>query len=242
MPIEAKILKILTDQQAVFVRYVDVSEFPHEQNNGLTTAIIFGLALSPEFISEVASNDNYVRELVQANRQYDDEFSRKELIAGRMADELAHFLNKRGFESFSLSDKNQEDNGCYDSKNRTTPLPLKTIATKAGLGWMGKNDLLITREWGCALSMCGVLTSAPIQTTFFTEMSTACGSCITCKEVCEAGAISGKSWSKGVIRDELIDVSKCTTCLKCLVHCPWTKAYAKKLQITDPMTQRHRIS
>ena len=29
-------------------------------------------------------------------------------------------------------------------------------------------------------------------------------------------------------RDDLIDVFKCNSCLKCLVFCPWTQKYSKK--------------
>ena len=226
--LETKIQEVLTKQGAAFVHFVDVSEFLPEQNRGLNTAILFGLALSPEFIAEVASNENYVRDLVLANRQDEDEFSQKELEVGRMADELAKFLQEQGYRAWSQSDKNQEENGHYDSKSHTTPLPHKTIAVKAGLGWIGKHDLLITREWGSAISMCSVLTNVPIQVENTPEMQSRCGNCAICKEVCEPGAISGKSWSKGIDRDQLVDVQKCTTCLKCLVHCPWTKSYAKE--------------
>jgi epoxyqueuosine reductase len=225
---EAKITNELTRRGAAFVRFVNVSEFSQEQNRDLNTAILFGLTLSPEFIAEVASNENYVCELVLANRQDDDEFSQKELEVGRMADELAKFLQDQGYRAWSQSDKNQEENGHYDSKNHTTPLPHKTIAVKAGLGWIGKHDLLITREWGSAISMCAVLTNAPLQFENAPEMLSRCGNCTICKEVCETGAISGKSWSKTTTRDELVDVQKCTTCLKCLVHCPWNQAYTKK--------------
>jgi epoxyqueuosine reductase QueG len=227
MSLETQITQILAKQRIDFVRFTSISEFSPEQNRGLNTAILFGLALSPEFIAEVASNENYVRDLVLANRQDDDEFSRKELEIGKVADELAQFLQMQGYEAWSQSDKNLEENGCYDVKNHSTLLPHKTIAVKAGLGWIGKHDLLITRQWGSAISMCTVLTNAPLEVENALEMQSRCGNCTICKEVCETGAISGKSWSKGIDRDELVDVQKCTTCLKCLAHCPWTKAYAK---------------
>lgn len=236
MILDTKIKELLKNSGAVFVCFVDVSEFSPEQNRGLNTAILFSLALSPEFIREVASNKNYIKELVLANRQDYDEFSQKELDVGRMADDLTKFMQDQGYKAWSQSDKNQEENGHYDSKKHTTPLPHKTIAVKAGVGWIGKHDLLITRKWSSAISICTVLTNAPLQVTNAPEMQSRCGNCTICKDVCETGAISGKSWNKGISRDELVDVKKCTTCLKCLVHCPWTKGYAKISQITDPMT------
>lgn len=229
MALHSEIKEILKNEYISFVRFVDVSEFLPEQNRGFHTAILFGIALSPEFIAEVAANENYVRELIRESRQDEDEFSQKELEVGRIADELAKFLQNKGYSAWSQSDKNQEENGHYDSKNHTTPLPHKTIAVKAGLGWIGKHDLLITREWGSAISMCTVLTNAPLLFEIAPEMLSRCGNCAICKDVCETGAIVGKSWSKGIGRDELVDVQKCTTCLKCMVHCPWTKDYAKKM-------------
>jgi Uncharacterized Fe-S protein len=227
MSLKDQITRILAEKGVDFVRFVNVAEFSSAQNRGFPTAILFGLALSPEFITVVASNENYVRELVEANQQNDDEFSRKELEVGRIADELTKFLQNKGYSAWSQSDKNQEENGQYDSKKHTTPLPHKTIAVKSGLGWIGKHDLLITRKWGSAISMCAVLTNATLQVENTPEMQSQCGTCTICKDACETGAISGKSWSKGIERDELVDVQKCTTCLKCLVHCPWTKRYVK---------------
>lgn len=226
---EKEIRVELKRRGADFVHFVDISDLSGNQNCGYNTAILFGLALSPEFIREVASNENYVRELVQTNRHNDDEFSLKELVVGKMADELASFLKSKGYEAWSQSDKNLEESGYYDFKNHSTLLPHKTIAVKTGLGWIGKHDLFVTKELGCAISMCTVLTNAPLQTTNAIEMQSKCGNCTKCIEICEVDAISGKSWSKTTTRDELVNVHKCTTCLKCLVHCPWTQGYAKNL-------------
>ncbi len=228
MSLESEIREILTLRGAAFVHFVDVSHLPEQQNKGLNTAILFGLPLSPEFIQEVAKTDDYVEQLVRNNRQDEDEFSLKELEAGRMADELANLLQSKNYLAFSQSDKNLESNGSYDFQNHSTLLPHKTIAVLAGIGWIGKNNLLITNELGCAISMCSVLTNAPLPTPINAEVHPKCGNCTICKDVCAVGAIKGINWGKSIARDERIDVHKCTTCLKCLVHCPWTQAYAKK--------------
>lgn len=213
---------------ADFVHFVDISALSDKQNRCLNNAILFGMALSPDFIEEVASNENYVRDLVLTNRQDEDEFSRKELEVGQIADELAAFLQSKGYLAYSQSDKNLTETGSYNTESQTTLLPHKTIALLAGFGWIGKHDLLITFEFGSAISICTVLTNAPIVKSVKSVIFPKCNKCGICKEVCEPGAISGKNWSKTTVRDELVDVSKCTTCLKCLVHCPWTKSYVMK--------------
>ena len=230
MLLESEIRKELTNRGAAFVRFVDVSHLPEQQNQGLNKAILFGLPLTPEFIREVSETEDYVEQLIRNNRQDEDEFSLKELEAGRMADELADFLQSRNHLAFSQSDKNLESNGCYDFQNHSTVLPHKTIAVLAGMGWIGKNNLLITNELGSALSMCSVLSNAPLPTSSNPEIHPKCGNCTICKNVCAVGAIEGINWEKSISRDERIDVHKCTTCLKCLVHCLWTQRYANKLK------------
>ncbi|MDE8698307.1 epoxyqueuosine reductase, partial [Bacteroides cellulosilyticus] len=37
-----------------------------------------------------------------------------------------------------------------------------------------------------------------------------------------------KIWSKTFSRDEIVNIHGCSTCLKCLVHCPSTKTYIKR--------------
>ena len=230
MSLEFEIKKELTNRGATFVHFVDVSHLPKQQNQGLNTAILLGLPLSPEFIREVSETEDYVEQLICNNRQDEDEFSLKELEAGRMADELTNLLQSKNYLAFSQSDKNLESNGCYDFQNHATVLPHKTIAVLAGMGWIGKNNLLITNELGSALSMCSVLTNAPLSTSFNAEIHPKCGNCTICKDVCAVGAIKGINWGKSIARDERIDVYQCTTCLKCLVHCPWTQRYANKLK------------
>ena len=228
MSLETEIREELINRGAAFVHFVDVSHLPEQQNQGLNTAILFGLPLSPEFIREVAQTDDYVEQLVRSNRQDEDEFSLKELETGRMADELADFLVSKNFLACSQSDKNLERNGSYDFKNHTTPLPHKTIAVLAGIGWIGKNNLLITNKLGSAISMCSVLTNAPLPILTSSEVQPKCGNCSICRDACPTGALTGRSWSKNTVRDEIVDVYKCITCLKCLVHCPWTQSYMQK--------------
>ena len=227
MSLETEIRKKLTDRGVAFVHFVDVSHLPEQQTKGMSSAILFGMPLSPEFIQEVVNKDDYVHELVQNNRQDEDEFSLKEIAADRIADDLANYLQTEGYPAYSQSEKNLTANGCYDACTHSTLLPHKTIAVLAGLGWIGKNNLLITPEYGSAISMCTLLTTAPLPAVSYPAGNPKCGACTICKDICPVGAIKGKDWNKNSPRDERIDVYSCTTCLKCLVHCPRTLAYAK---------------
>ena len=63
--------------------------------------------------------------------------------------------------------------------NYHTPLPHKTVATRAGLGWIGKNALLITNEFGSMVRISSIITDAPLEVENPVNISK-CGECTAC--------------------------------------------------------------
>ncbi|ULQ58677.1 hypothetical protein K7I13_08910 [Brucepastera parasyntrophica] len=106
-----------------------------------------------------------------------------------------------------------------------TPLPHKTIAVLAGIGWIGKNNLLVTDEYGSGLCLGVVLTDATLEITAYTYKKAKCGNCCVCADVCGPGVLRGREWNPSLQREEMLDVYNCTTCMKCMIFCPWTIKY-----------------
>jgi epoxyqueuosine reductase QueG len=142
---------------------------------------------------------------------------------------LADYLSAQGYKAYSQSDGNQVATGSFDGAFGKTLLPHKTIASLAGLGWIGKNNLLITPEFGCALCLGTVLTNAPLNTVLHEPGSPKCGECSVCVDICDAKSLKGNIWNIHSSRESMIDVCRCNTCMKCLVFCPLTQAYMKKV-------------
>lgn len=211
-----------------FFFFADISHLSEEQNRGFPVAILIGILLSPGYLKMITTTPDYIEEMKRNNLKDQDEFDLKEKTTDRIADEVASFLSAKGYAAFSQSEKHLYQTGCYDEINHCTPLPHKTIALLAGLGWIGKHDLLVTPEQGSAISMCTVLTNAPLPTAARPLVSSRCGNCTICVHSCPTDALKGKSWSISIPREELVDVYSCTTCLKCLAFCPWTIKYMKK--------------
>jgi len=63
----------------------------------------------------------------------------------------------------------------------------KVVARAAGLGHIGRNNLLVTPEFGSRVRLVTVLTNAPLDVT--AAASSDCGSCRACISACPAGAI-----------------------------------------------------
>jgi epoxyqueuosine reductase len=125
-------------------------------------------------------------------------------------------------------------------KDNITLLPHKTVATRSGLGWIGKCALLVTEEFGSMIRISSILTDAPLDTATPINESK-CGACNACTNACPAGAISGKNWDVSVYRDEFYDADSCSRtarersmisfgvdtslCGKCIEVCPYTRRY-----------------
>jgi len=212
-----KIRQILDNYNVGFLRFVDISDLSAEVTKGFPTAILFGLPLPADFIRTI--NDNIP---VRYNM-----FDVLEERMKRIADFITAYIVQQGYRAVSQSDEEQLKRKSYDEEIFRSQLPHKTLALRAGLGWIGKNDLCNTYDYGCSISMCSILTDAPFETVKFEPAVPKCGKCTACVDVCPTGAISGKMWQPGTDRDELVDTDKCILCLKCMAVCPFTKAKLK---------------
>jgi epoxyqueuosine reductase QueG len=63
----------------------------------------------------------------------------------------------------------------------------KELAHLGGLGWWGRNNLLVTGQWGAQVRLATVLTDLPLQAGSATSAD--CGECQRCLSACPAGAI-----------------------------------------------------
>jgi epoxyqueuosine reductase QueG len=105
-------------------------------------------------------------------------------ILDTIAFKTALILQRDGFDSLPIPASQ-----VLDQKNWLGAISHKAIARMAGLGWQGKNLLLITPQFGSRVRLATVLTSAPL--TNDTPIRNRCGSCTNCQEACPAQAIKG---------------------------------------------------
>ncbi|SHF32409.1 hypothetical protein SAMN05444274_104425 [Mariniphaga anaerophila] len=222
---QEELLVEIKNQGADFIHFVDISHLSGEQNKGYPTAILFGIALSKTYLRKVAGTPDYVEQMKSSKTIENDEFYLTEMKTDGIANRIEEFLVENKFEAYSQSENNIIKTGYFNKEHRKTPLPHKTIAMHAGIGWIGKHNLLVTPKYGSAISMCSVLTNAPLKSKREEPMDSRCGDCTICRKVCKTGAIKGNLWEYGIAREKIIDVFSCTTCFQCVVQCPWTQKY-----------------
>lgn len=66
----------------------------------------------------------------------------------------------------------------------------KNLAELAGIGWRGRNNLLVSPEYGPLIRLVSVLTDMPLETD--KPLAFGCGDCFECIDCCPAGAIKEK--------------------------------------------------
>ncbi|MCX8161338.1 MAG: hypothetical protein N3G18_10495 [Candidatus Saccharicenans sp.] len=100
----------------------------------------------------------------------------------RAALELSAMLNSRGFLALPIAASQ-----VTDWKNQRAHLSHKKIGHKAGLGWLGRNNLLINPIFGARFRLVTVLTNLPLKTD--SPLPFGCENCHRCQQVCPARAI-----------------------------------------------------
>jgi epoxyqueuosine reductase QueG len=74
-----------------------------------------------------------------------------------------------------------------DWKNQRGHLSHKHVARAAGLGWIGRNNLLVNDQFGSRIRLVSILTDLPLK--IDSPSLNNCGSCHNCLSVCPAEAI-----------------------------------------------------
>ncbi len=65
----------------------------------------------------------------------------------------------------------------------------REVGAMAGLGWKGRNNLLVTGKYGSQMRYATILTDLPLPDCGKDAVAGSCGSCKKCIEVCPVGAI-----------------------------------------------------
>ena len=65
----------------------------------------------------------------------------------------------------------------------------KRLGALAGLGWKGRNNLLINPDYGAQVRYATVLTDMPLPDRGLAGAHSGCGDCVRCLDVCPVGAI-----------------------------------------------------
>jgi epoxyqueuosine reductase len=222
-----RIREALLQKGASLVGFADLSDMPESVRESLGFGVSMAVALDPSVIARLENGPT---------REYYIDYRRANALLWELAQYTAGMINGLGYRAIA---KEPTKVG-IDPETHSTILPHKTVATRAGLGWIGKCALLITEQYGSALRLGTVLTNAQLEVGTPVTYSR-CGDCRLCVDSCPTRAPSGRNWNSNLHRDAFFNVFACeegargcsiaklgiddTICGICILACPWTAKY-----------------
>jgi epoxyqueuosine reductase len=208
----------LLEAGACLVGFADLACLDTRQTRGYTTGICFALEYGLEAVDALPHDEPFLTRGALLSQR-----------AHRLYALVASFLDRHGYRHARVSSGLPRE----ELPDLREELPQKTLATLAGLGWIGKSSLLVSPQYGPRVRLGAMLTDAPLQVGIPVTRGN-CGDCTCCIEACPAGAIKGRNWLQGLDRADLLDVRLCgdhlregiattgrrAVCGLCLKACP----------------------
>jgi len=136
--------------------------------------------------------------------------------------ELTTLIEEAGYQAYPVY------RGSILAEERLSAVPLKIAAHLAGLGWIGRNGLLVTPEYGPRVWLVTLLTDAPL--TAGSPLPNLCGECRLCVEACPAGALSGVPFNPEEPREARFNHHACAE---------YSRSRLLSLGVSDPSYPRY---
>lgn len=215
----------------------DLPSFGGLRISDFERAISMAIALPSIAIEEISSDDPgilYAWSYKTANAFLDE-----------TALKVAAYIRAKGFKSQVIPASLR-----IDLQKQIGHVSHKAIAWAAGLGWIGRNGLLINPEFGSRIRLVTVLTDMPLKAGG--PIENRCGDCRLCVQLCPSQALNYVPFNtRPATREEIFNPSKCAArlsknkenfmknpaiadvavaiCGYCIKVCPYGKANPKRL-------------
>lgn len=201
MKIENIIRKRIPDDGQHIWGFADLTGLLHPRFHGFNYGIVIGKKLDDDIVDSVIDGPTML---------YYDLYVDTNNYLAELVKEIAGDLNAIGINSLALnpttSDAYRADD--YDRTLRHH-FSHKMVGTRAGLGWIGKTDLFISKKFGPRLRLASVIVDQPLKPSNPPIDESRCGNCRLCVDACPAQAATGQLWNINVDRDEFISIRKC---------------------------------
>lgn len=184
---------------------------PKEVTDNLIYGISFGVSLSRKILETIKDRPNHL---------YYFHYQRTNILIDTIALRVADSIQKEGFDAMPIPASQ-----LADWENQFGHVSHREVAFHAGIGWWGRNNLIVNENHGALLRFGSVLTNFPLVTD--KPVENGCGECRACVEICPARAISENGFDKGLCREKLKEFMKtekigqmiCGVCVKaCMVQ------------------------
>ena len=176
---KSELKKISKDSGADLFGVADISKIRSKFNlneealEGLGRAISLGLRLSSAILKGIEDHPT---------KLYYHHYRSVNMFLDQMALRLSGIIQNKGYLAMPIAASQ-----IVDWQKQNSQLSHKEIGYLAGLGWIGRNNLLVNERFGSQFRLVTILTDLDILPDKPTKKD--CGDCFKCISVCPAGAI-----------------------------------------------------
>jgi len=179
--LNTELLEFSTEHGVDLLGVADVKKITGNRNlipdtiqSTLSRAVVTAVRLSSSILSEIKD---------KPTKTYFHHYRTVNMALDQLALKLTGFLQVAGYQAFPVPASQLLD---WDAQLGL--LSHKHAAVEAGLGWIGRNNLLVTPQCGSQVRLVSVLTDASLE--YGVPLNEDCGSCRACIPVCPCQAIS----------------------------------------------------
>jgi epoxyqueuosine reductase QueG len=140
---------------------------------GLTTGICFGYRLSDVVLDGIVDHPT---------RTYQYHYRQVNLLLDRIGLHMTSYIQELGYRVFPVPSSE-----IVDWDNLKGHISHRAVGRLAGLGWIGRNNLLVNPTYGARVRYATVVTNLALPCD--KPVDEECGACGRCKVACPGGAI-----------------------------------------------------
>jgi len=146
---------------------------PPETLRGLDRAVSVAFHLSDRVLEDLVDGPT---------KLYFFHYQRVNILLDELGLKIMNFIQDRGFEALPIPASQ-----IIDWEKQRAHVSHKHIAARAGIGWIGRNNLLVSPRFGSRQRLLTVLTNLPLKTD--QPLDRGCGECRACVSSCPSRSI-----------------------------------------------------
>jgi epoxyqueuosine reductase len=219
-----KIEKIAKDLGASIVGFGNMEGLLSAEHSHLKTGISIAVRLSDQVLNDVKD---------KPTETYYHHYRTVNFLIDQICLRISMEIQNEGYLSMAVPASQTVKS---KTENYKGLISHKMVATRSGIGWIGKSACLVTEKYGPRVRLGTIVTDMIVEYDEPVE-SSRCGNCMECVKNCPSLAITGNEWDVTTKREDLYDAFACSThmseayreigrgsvCGICLSCCPYGK-------------------
>ena len=188
--VEKNIRNIFLKYPEVIYGFTDIAY--SEYANTYKSALVFAVPYGEQLTIETYSEEKFEKGIQDAKK-----------VVEEILEQLQKMLDEHNVKYYvpPVAQNNEMD--------LTAPFSFKFAAINAGLGWIGKNDVVITKQYGPRVRLSAILINELFIYGNKIIKSNCPENCKKCVDVCPHKALHNVQWNINSLRNDIIDYRLC---------------------------------